>query len=426
MMAHPDDSRVLIEADPKKNETGRWRLLVEGRDNDQDGELNEDPPGGVAFDRNFTFRYPYFESGAGPHQVSEVETRAVADFAFSHPNIAMVVSFGRHDNLVRPWKPDTGTEKQTIKTHILSADAGYCDYVAERYRELLGIEESQAPPDSPDAGGSFAHWAYFHFGRWSFTTPGWWIPRSDKAAPDAAPDQPAGEKQSSGSDAHESAIRSAGTRAALAENEEPHGSDKTPSSANERPTEDPRGRDELAALRWFEQHGIDGFVAWRPIEHPDFPDRRVDIGGFKPFVRLNPPESELDSLARKHYRFVRWLAGLLPRLEIAELKTEALPGGVWRIHAVVINRGYLPTMSRMGEIAGGPYPLQAELSLPADAELVAGHKRVRLPRLEGSGGKAEQTWLVLLSHDKRATALRLRVWSPSAGQVVRRIELKRP
>jgi len=64
MMAHPDDSRVLIEADPKKNETGRWRLLVEGRDNDQDGELNEDPPGGVAFDRNFTFRYPYFESGS--------------------------------------------------------------------------------------------------------------------------------------------------------------------------------------------------------------------------------------------------------------------------------------------------------------------------------------------------------------------------
>ncbi|MHB8901433.1 MAG: M14 family zinc carboxypeptidase, partial [Thermoguttaceae bacterium] len=74
---HPDDPRVMIEADTKKGERGRYRLYVEGKDNDGDDRLNEDPPGGVAFDRNFTFDYPYFQPGAGPHQVSEIETRAV-------------------------------------------------------------------------------------------------------------------------------------------------------------------------------------------------------------------------------------------------------------------------------------------------------------------------------------------------------------
>ena len=28
-------------------------------------------PGGVAFDRNFTFRYPYFQPGAGPNQAAK-------------------------------------------------------------------------------------------------------------------------------------------------------------------------------------------------------------------------------------------------------------------------------------------------------------------------------------------------------------------
>ena len=46
------------------------------------------PGRGVAFNHNFPFRYPYFKPLAGPNAVSEIETRAVADFAFDHPNIA--------------------------------------------------------------------------------------------------------------------------------------------------------------------------------------------------------------------------------------------------------------------------------------------------------------------------------------------------
>jgi len=407
-MAHPDDPRVLIKADPKRNEQGCWRLLVEGRDNDHDGELNEDPPGGVDFDRNFTFRYPYFEPAAGPHQVSEVETRAVADFAFTHPNIAAVISFGLQDNLVHPWKPDASAERRTIKTSLLPEDAGYFDYVAEKYRELLEADEAGDAPDSPAEGGSFACWAYFHFGRWSFAARGWWIPRvepersasesgtADNAETEA--DQPAGDEHSGAADRQEAG-------------DGPHGD------------QEQRGAEELNALRWFKQQGIQGFVEWRPVEHPDFAGRKVEVGGLKPFLRLNPPQSQLERLAEKHYRFACWVAGLLPRLEIAETQAEALPGGVWRVRVVVVNRGYLPTASQMGETTGEPYPLQAEIELPAGARLVTGHTRVRLDRLEGSGGKAEQTWLLVVAEDKAPQQLKVRVWSPSVGQAMGRVRL---
>ena len=74
-MRHPADPRILIDADRAKQEQGRYTLYSEGWDNDEDDQRNEDDLGGVSFDKNFPFRYPFFAREAGPHQVSEVETR---------------------------------------------------------------------------------------------------------------------------------------------------------------------------------------------------------------------------------------------------------------------------------------------------------------------------------------------------------------
>ena len=41
-MEHPDNPRVLIKADPKKDEQGKFRLMPEGRDNDLDDQFDED------------------------------------------------------------------------------------------------------------------------------------------------------------------------------------------------------------------------------------------------------------------------------------------------------------------------------------------------------------------------------------------------
>ena len=100
----PLDSRLLLKADRQKGERGAWRLFSEGRDNDGDSEWNEDSIGGVNFNRNFPFGYKFFAPDSGRHQVSEVETRSLADFIIAHPEIGIVFTYGAADNLAQTPK----------------------------------------------------------------------------------------------------------------------------------------------------------------------------------------------------------------------------------------------------------------------------------------------------------------------------------
>jgi hypothetical protein len=101
-MIDPDEPRLMKRADPKKGESGAYRLFTEGVDSDGDGFINEDPPGGVDLNRNFTHEYPYYKSDAGPHMVSEAESRALMDWVLAHRNIAAILTFGESDNLIVP------------------------------------------------------------------------------------------------------------------------------------------------------------------------------------------------------------------------------------------------------------------------------------------------------------------------------------
>ena len=101
-MIDPEEPRLMKRADPKKGETGAYRLYLEGTDNDGDGFINEDPPGGVDIGRNFAHEYPYYQPEAGPHMVSEAETRALMDWVIAHRNIAAILTFGESDNLIVP------------------------------------------------------------------------------------------------------------------------------------------------------------------------------------------------------------------------------------------------------------------------------------------------------------------------------------
>jgi hypothetical protein len=391
-IAHPADDRVLVKADAKKHERGRWSVYVEGRDRDHDEQIGEDPPGGVAFNRNFPFEYPYYEAGAGPHQVSEIETRAVADFAFDHPNIAVVFTLTPEDNLMRPWKASEEASSENIKTSPPEADAAYFHLLAEEYQKLHG-DRFKNTPEPPEGRGSFSEWAYYHYGRWSLAARGWWIPEVaadvDDESRDSDEPKEAGEKKPGS---------------------KPDGAD------------DKRGGDDLNALRWFAREKIDGFVPWTPIEHLDFPGRKVELGGFKPLVRLNPPPGELEPLAETHWQFLRRLVAMLPRLALERAEAEPLGGGVWRVTAVAVNRGSLPTMPEMGRTTRVPQPVQIELVLPDGVRLVTGYARRRLDPLAGDGGRSEQTWLVTVP-EGRAAPLRVRVWSPSVGSAARVVKL---
>lgn len=101
-MIDPEDARLMKRADPKRGEAGAFRLYTEGIDNDGDGFVNEDGPGGTDLNRNFAHDYPYYKPGAGPHMVSAAEARALMAWVVAHRNVAAILTFGESDNLVVP------------------------------------------------------------------------------------------------------------------------------------------------------------------------------------------------------------------------------------------------------------------------------------------------------------------------------------
>lgn len=443
--AHDRDPRILVPIDPKKNERAAYRLYVESRDLDQDKAFGEDASDGVNFNRNLTFNYKFFSRGAGPHQVSEPETRAVVDFAFDHPNIALVLSFSPEDNLFKPWKANPQAERERIKTTILAADAPFADFLAERFRNLHGGKD---PPNSPKGEGSFAEWAYYHYGRWSFASRGWWIPKTaPPAEPKTGDESQMNPKQddSSGSQfpGHGPSVgqpaeqdpQPGGRRGAAGgggggrRGGPPTGGDATSGSATADPATpgDPAAEaaQDLNALNWFASQQIDGFVPWTKVEHPDFPGQTVEVGGFLPFYRMNPPANLLPEIVKPHVSWLLEVGELWPTIEIREPKVESLGASLYRVTCKVTNTGYLPTMPEMARVNREGYPLQVALLGPTGVKLefIEGSARRSIGRLDGRGGNSEQVWIVR-APDNTPVSGRLVVFGPTITSVETVIELK--
>jgi hypothetical protein len=158
---HKDDPRIMQKADPSKGEIGLYKLFTEGIDNDNDERWNEDEIGGIDFNRNFPHNYQFFSKGAGPYQISEIESRAVTEFCFSHPNIAAVFTFSSNDNLMNPWKkeqkqgPPQQTEQRSgrrrimddeesaprLITSVLDDDEQYFNFISKQYQEITKFKE---------------------------------------------------------------------------------------------------------------------------------------------------------------------------------------------------------------------------------------------------------------------------------------------
>ena len=58
----------------------------------------------------------------------------------------------------------------------------------------------------------------------------------------------------------------------------------------------------------------DAFVPWTEISHPDFPDKKVEVGGFKPYICMNPPADSLKMQAKRYSDFLIYLGSLLPEV----------------------------------------------------------------------------------------------------------------
>ena len=457
-MAHPDDPRLLRRADAQRGEAGGWSVYWEGTDNDGDGFINEDGPGGVDLNRNFQHRYPYYTPDAGPHMVSEPETRAVMDYVLTKKNVAAVLTYGASDNLITaPTRqgalgaPQTldllafadesvadarrvgtfagsqeqfffpggggggrgGAAEQTRPpgqpaprppaTTVAVQDVEYFRTISDRYRALTGIRN--APPTRTPAG-AFFEYGYYQFGVPSFSTPGWGYPSG------AAP---AGLTAPGGAVAPAAGVPAPGGGRAGGP-----GGGRSGGPVGGAP---PAFADDAAGTAAFDARtaqGIaDGFIAWTPFKHPTL--GAVEIGGFKPYAVTNPAPSEIDALGRSHAAFAIYLTTLFPRIAIADLTAVTIGGGLYRISAEVVNAGYLPTSTAHGVTSRSVKPTMVQLGVPPESIVSGDAKTSAIPALAGSGRRHGYQWIV---RGKPGQAVVVKAVAEKGGAVERTVTLK--
>lgn len=419
------EPRLMRKADAAKGERGIYKLYTEGIDDDGDGQYNEDVPGGTNINNNFPHLFKKFGRRSGLYPGSEPESEALLRFAFSHPEIAMVIAFGQTNYLLSPPKGgrkgsiDTGSIRipremgaslgiDVSRTYTLAEvielvqpmlppgmtadesmiasflglgevvnpmpdDMIFYNEISSDYKEYLkkkGITAERLDPAQPEEG-SFELWAYYHLGVPVFTIDFWGLPKPTEE-----------KKENQGDEKKNDTVKA------------------------DQQKGDPKEVAQLAfSDKWLDGRG---FTPWKSYKHPTLGE--VEIGGFTPFSDNTPPENMIDSLLDLQLPYIPELVKRLPRLAIAEVKTTEKGGGVYQLEAWVTNEGYLSFPIAMGKRNKVPAP--AILTLEGDRiEILSGKKRTPIGEV---GGMKSVKYVWLVRSPKKET-LTLRLESKQAG-----------
>jgi hypothetical protein len=202
-------------------------------------------------------------------------------------------------------------------------------------------------------------WSYYHYGRYSFGTPAWWIPlERDKNA-------------------------------------------------------------EAAFLKYAEENKMeDVFVPWTVIDHPDFPGKKTEVGGIKPFAMTNPPAEKIEELVSKNYKFIIAVAAMHPELEFLDKKVENMGDDVFRVSLKLHNKGIFATCTEAGQNNMWTRLMELRFEPANGQKFLSGQKVQRVQRLEG-GAAAEFSWLV---HGKGTVSIS--AGAANTGTVTTTLELK--
>jgi hypothetical protein len=291
-------------------------------------------------------------------------------------------------------------------TSVHADDRPYFARVAERYKELVGVE-GVALRRAP--AGAFFQYGYFQFGLPSFSTPGWALAKPAKeAGAQEAGAQEAGEEEAGAEEAGEAGGAGAvapvvpqqppgppgaGTRGGRRGPPGGEGGGPGGNAGRGRAPATPIDADLLAAL---EAAGVDGFVPWTAYQHPQL--GAVEIGGFTPYAAYEPPadraEEVLAELGEKHGRFASALAEMLPRVRFLDTEVTAHGGGVFTVRAEIENDGYFPSALRHGVASRSVHPVTVQIQVPQEDVLTGADKTVTFESLPGSGGREKLSWVV--------------------------------
>jgi murein tripeptide amidase MpaA len=347
--ASEKDARLMVPRAPDETGAAYYRLYREGTFKDYDGFARKiaRPLYGLDMNRQYPYHWQAEEEqvGAGPYPLSEPESRAQVDFLLDHKNV-----FGAHTYhtfcgaILRPYSNRPDDEMPEHDLAVFKA-------LGERGTQITGYPNISVYHDfrydpKKSITGAFDDWAYDSYGVFAFTIEFW------------------------------SMARAAGVEV----------EDFIEFFRN------PPEEASLKMLAWNDRElGGDGFVSWKPFDHPQL--GRVELGGWKTkFTAQNPPPKFLRAECEKLTRFALSHAATAPRLQ-TRLETEELSQGLRRIELVVENAGYLPThVTSIAADKNLARPVEVEIELPQGASLVSGEREVELGHLAGRSALAGNRW----------------------------------
>jgi murein tripeptide amidase MpaA len=367
------DPRLLVQRRFNDTEGPFYRVFPEGSIQNFDGvEIKEAPrKQGLDFNRNFPANWEpqSKQGGSGEYPFSEPETRALAEFITSHPNIHGFHSLHTGmESIIRP--PATQTDKEMPRADLNRVrDIGklgvdITDYVLFSYRKLND--------DIYVAYGDFATWVYEQLGLIVFCCELW-------------------------------DVRARGGKDYVELNE-----------MNRERDLDGLEEVEAAALKWNDEAlGGDGFVDWRPFDHPQLGS--VEIGGWKRLYRNNAPPQLLEETCEKMSRFFLAHAEAYPRLGAEFHAIDEIGDGVYTISVAIRNDGYLPTnITDQAIKMKQAKPVVAEIQLGEGDSLLIGDQKQEIGNISGYGGRRKVEWTVRFTGDPGGT---IEIASKKAGTV---------
>jgi hypothetical protein len=417
------DSRLMVKADPKKGERGKYKLYTEGIDNDKDGSYNEDGPGGVNVGVNFPhlFSLRDKESGLWPGEAPEVY--GIMKFIFDHPEIVMVYTLGSSDfclntprsnrtgganmesikvparfasrmgadpektytmaqvmEMAKTMMPGGGGREITPEVLVsmlglgaavnpLEDDLKFYTTFSDQYKEYLkkkGFSTDRLPA-TPDKDGSFELWAYYHLGVPSFSMNLFTIPK------------PSSDKQAEAGNVGERADRIPPGAAAMMRN-------MTQTARAVDPDENNK-----IILGYIDKNMKgEGFVNWKPFVHPTL--GKCEIGGFAPYFPSTPPASLIDSLCRVQLPWLLQLSTKIPDIRMLPEKITDLGSGVYKLELFFENKGILPYPISMGTRNRQPAPVAIILD-GKNTVFLEGFPRTPLGDIGGNQVK-KFTWML--------------------------------
>ena len=443
---------IIDEKDPrlmKKKESDTpfdelYKIYTEGLDDDGDDLYNEDGPGGFNINRNFPHNFGYKTKGWGVYAVSEVETMALIDFMAKydrsfkgqpHRNICAVLMFSKFDNLAAGTGIESGTPTfpqpaQAAGTaraagggmrmfmrgggrgqaaaapqarptdpqpkSTVGRDTSLFKEVSDEYKSITKI--NSAVSEKPF--GSFLEYAYFQTGVPSFSANLWSL-RAE------VPAKPAAKKKKRTEEGSESGRPQTMDRSAMMQrfsSARGGGAGSTAASSS-------TGNDEKW-LKWIDDKNEGkGFVNWTKVNHEQLGE--VEVGGFVPYLRVNPPADMIPALSKSHAEFAVYLASQFAEITMDEPEVEKLSSNLFRLKIKVHNQGEFPYVTAMGTRTRNITSIMLRLKFENDKDmkLFGGNKRVDISTL-ASGAEQEYTWTIISPPGKQ---IDVTLWARNGG-----------